>query len=108
MASEDWSRKTSDMPAEVRRQWRADRALRTSMRSPGRPAPSRAVQRQFWTLIATGISTAGAAVGVGVAVPVGSRRFRHAGGMRPLSLDDPTGRYLSFTEREEIAIMYAK
>jgi len=78
------------------------------MRSPGRPAPSRAVQRQFWALIATGISTAEAAVRVGVSVPVGSRWFRHAGGMRPLTLDEPTGRYLTFEEREEIAILYAK
>jgi hypothetical protein len=31
------------------------------------------VQRQFWRLIATGISTAEAALTVGVSVPVGSR-----------------------------------
>ena len=108
MATEDWSKKTSDMPAEVRRQWRADRALRPPMRSPGRPAPSRAVQRQFWALIATGITTAEAAVRVGVSVPVGSRWFRHAGGMRPLTLDEPTNRYLTFEEREEIAILNAQ
>jgi len=108
MATEDWNRKTSDMPAEVRRQWRADRALRPPMRSPGRPVPSRAVQRQFWGLIATGVTTAEAAVRVGVSVPVGTRWFRHAGGMRPLSLGEPTGRYLTFEEREEIAILNAK
>src|SRR5699024_12708242 len=67
-----------------------------------------AVQRQFWALIATGITTAEAAVRVGVSVPVGSRWFRHAGGMRPLTLVEPTGRYLTFEEREEIAILYAK
>lgn len=78
------------------------------MRSPGRPAPSRAVQRQFWALIATGITTAEAAVRVGVSVPVGSRWFRHAGGMRPLTLDEPTNRYLTFEEREEIAILNAQ
>lgn len=50
----------------VRRQWRADRALRPAMRSPGRPVPLRAVQRQFWGLIATGITTAQAALQVGV------------------------------------------
>lgn len=108
MATEDWNRKTSDMPAEVRRQWRADRALRPPMRSPGRPAPSRVAQRQFWRLIATGVTTAEAAVRVGVSVPVGTRWFRHAGGMRPLSLGEPTGRYLTFEEREEIAILNAK
>ena len=79
MATVDWSRKTSDVPEGLRRQWRADRALRPPMRSPGRPEPSRAVQRQFWRLIATGVTSAEAAVRVGVSVPVGSRWFRHAG-----------------------------
>ena len=40
--------------------------------------------------------------------PVGARWFRHAGGMPPLSLDEPTGRYLSFAEREEIALLRAQ
>ena len=91
-----------------RRQWAADRALRPSMRSPGRPEPSRAVQRQFWRLIARGVSTEDAAAGVGVSTPVATRWFRHAGGMSPISLDEPTGRYLSFAEREEIALLRAR
>lgn len=78
------------------------------MRSPGRPEPSREVQRQFWRLIATGITSAEAALTVGVSVPVGTRWFRHAGGMPPISLAPPTGRYLSFEEREEIALLRAK
>ena len=78
------------------------------MRSPGRPDPSRAVQRQFWRLIATGLSTAEAAIEVGVSVPVGSRWFRHAGGMPPISRAEPSGRYLSFEEREEIALLKAQ
>jgi len=91
-----------------RRQWAADRALRPAMRSPGRPEPSRAVQRQFWRLIAQGVSTDDAAAGVGVSAPVAQRWFRHAGGMPPISLDEPTGRYLSFAEREEIALLRAQ
>ncbi len=87
---------------------RADRALRPQMRSPGRPEPSRAVQRQFWQLIATSITSAEAAVRVGMSVPVGSRWFRHAGGMPPICLAEPTGRYLSFEEREDIAILRAR
>jgi IS30 family transposase len=97
-----------EAPTDVRRQWAADRALRRPMRSPGRPEPSRAVLREFWRLIATGVTTVEASVGVGVSVPVGTRWFRHAGGMPPLSLADPTGRYLSFAEREEIALLRAQ
>jgi len=95
----------SEKPADARRQWAADRALRAPMRSPGRPEPSRAVQREFWRLIATGITTVEAAAQVGVSSPVGVRLFRHAGGMTPIRLDEPAGRYLSFAEREEIAIL---
>ena len=75
---------------------------------PGRPEPSRAVQRAFWRLIAEGVTTEDAATGVGVSTPVASRWFRHAGGMSPISLDEPTGRYLSFVEREEVAILKAQ
>ena len=78
------------------------------MRSPGRPEPSRAVQRAFWRLIATGITTAEAAVEVAVSGPVASRWFRHGGGMPPISLAEPTGRYLSFEEREEIALLHVQ
>lgn len=108
MASKDWARKISDVPEGTRRQWRADRALRAPMRSPGRPQPSREVQRQFWQVIATGVTTAEASLTVGVSWPVGARWFRHAGGMTPLPLAEPTGRYLSFAEREEIAILHAQ
>jgi IS30 family transposase len=98
----------SKAPEAARRQWAADRALRPPMRSPGRPEPSRAVQREFWRLIACGVTTVEASGEVGVSWPVGSRWFRHAGGMSPISLDEPTGRYLSFSEREEIALLRAQ
>lgn len=75
------------------------------MRSPGRPEPSRAVQRAFWRLIAQGATSEDAGAAVGVSTPVATRWFRHAGGMPPISLDEPTGRYLSFDEREEIAVL---
>ena len=92
----------------ARRQWAADRALRPPMRSPDRPKPSRAVQREFWRLIARGTTTVEAALEVGVSRPAGARWFRHAGGMPPISLDKPSGRYLSFAEREEIALLRAR
>jgi IS30 family transposase len=63
------------------------------------------VQRSFWRLIAEGSTTEDASVEVGVSASVGVRWFRHAGGMSPISLDEPTGRYLSFAEREEIALL---
>jgi IS30 family transposase len=100
--------RTPQVSAGARRQWAADRAMRAPMRSPGRPEASRAVQREFWRLIASGITTVQAAEGVGVSSPVGIRWFRHAGGMTPLSLEEPTGRYLSFVEREEIALLKAR
>jgi hypothetical protein len=70
--------------------------------------PARHVERDFWRLIAQGKRTAVAALEVGVSTPVGSRWFRHAGGMPPLSLAEPTGRYLSFHEREELALLKAE
>jgi Helix-turn-helix domain len=84
------------------------RTLRPAMRSPGRPPPRLEVEREFWRLIATGVTSENAAASVGVSGPVGSRWFRHGGGMPPISLAEPSGRYLSFAEREEIAILNAQ
>ena len=49
-----------------------------------------------------------AAAGVGVSCQVGRRWFRDGGGMPTLDLTEPTGRYLSMAEREEIAILRAQ
>lgn len=78
------------------------------MRSLGRLEPSRTVQRELRRLIATGITTVEVSAGVGVSWPVGARWFRHAGGMPPLNLAEPTGRHLCFAEREEIALLRAQ
>ena len=91
-----------------RRQQQADRALRPAMRSPGRPMPARHVEREFWRLIAKGYRSEDAAAEVGVSAPVGTRWFRHAGGLPPLSMAEPTGRYLSFPEREDLALLKAQ
>jgi IS30 family transposase len=58
--------------------------------------------------IARGASSEAAAISVGVASAVGTRWFREAGGMRPISPAPLSGRYLSLAEREEIAILKAK
>lgn len=65
------------------------------------------MEREFWDEIATGKLPREAAEAVGVAQAVGQRWFRHAGGMTPYSWPAPSGRYLSFAEREEIAILNA-
>jgi IS30 family transposase len=66
------------------------------------------VERQFWKQIATGITSEKAAEAVGVSQPVGTRWFRHRGGM-PLFMSKPvSARYLSFAEREEIALLRAQ
>ena len=41
-------------------------------------------------------------------MPLGPRWFREGGGMPSISLDPPSGRYLSFAEREEIAVLRAQ
>jgi len=83
------------------------------MRSPGRPKVAhRAQQVLFWRLIEKGISSEEAAVQAGASAPVGSRWFREAGGMPPsqYSKSAPllSGRYLTFSEREEIALCRAQ
>lgn len=79
------------------------------MRSPGRPTVNgRELQRQFWARIGEGLSSEDAAAVCGVSTPVGSRWFREGGGMSPMSLAPPSGRYLSFAEREDIALLKAQ
>jgi IS30 family transposase len=68
----------------------------------------REVRREFWKLIAQGMFPGPAAIEVGVADQTGWRWVREAGGMTPLDLRELSGRYLSFAEREEIAILHAQ
>src|SRR5437867_3242648 len=93
----------------VRGRQDAVRAMRGQMWSPGRPSTARRDDRvRFWEAIARGASSEDAAVATGVSQAVGSRWFRQAGGMPPISLAPLSGRYLSFAEREEIAILRAQ
>jgi hypothetical protein len=92
----------------VRRQRDADRAVRPAMRSPGTPPHQRETERLFWIEIARGLLPAQAAIAVGASQPVGQRWFHNAGGMPPFDLKSLSGRYLSFREREEIAILAAQ
>ena len=86
--------------------WAAARAGRPAMRSPGRPPVARREHRQrFWVAIARGMPSEDAGIEAGVSPAVGTRWFRDSGGIRPVSLAPLSGRYLSFAEREEIAIL---
>jgi transposase len=88
--------------------WMKQLTGREAMRSQGAPSLRREVERQFWVQIATGITSERAAESVGVSQAVGSRWFRHRGGM-PLFMSKPvSGRYLSFAEREEIGLLRAQ
>jgi len=78
------------------------------MRSPGRPPIRRDVERAFWLKIAEGLTSEDAALACGVSGPVGSRWFRDRGGMASIQLTPSSGRYLSFVEREEIALLQAQ
>jgi IS30 family transposase len=88
--------------------WMVTLTGRPAMRSPGRPPIRRDVERAFWLKIAEGLTSEGAAIASGVSGPVGSRWFRERGGMPSIALTPPTGRYLSFPEREEIALLRAQ
>lgn len=93
---------------------RSDRALRALLLcSPGRPGVARREdRRRFWVSIAAGLSSEAAAVAAGVSPAVGGRWFREAGGMPPSifapSAKPLSGRYLSFGDREEIALWRAQ
>jgi IS30 family transposase len=83
-----------------------ERVGREAMRSPGRPSAGRREHRvRFWAAIARGVSSVDAAVEAGVSGIVGVRWFREGGGMPPVTLAPLSGRYLSFAEREEIALL---
>ncbi len=84
-------------------------AGRERMRSPGRPPVARREYRQrFWAAIGRGLPSEATAAEAGVSQSVGTRWFREAGGMAPITQAPVSGRYLSFAEREEIAILRAR
>ncbi len=78
------------------------------MRSPGAPSHRNEMERRFWMEVATGVTSEEAAEMIGVSPAVGTRWFRHRGGM-PLFMAKPVSeRYLSFAEREEIGLLRAQ
>lgn len=82
------------------------RAYRGQISSPGRPSVAWREDRvKFWAAISTGVLTDEASEAAGVSSPVGYRWFRNAGGVNPQLTASVSGRYLSFVEREEIALL---
>jgi IS30 family transposase len=87
--------------------WMKELTGRSAMKSPGAPSLRREVEQEFWREIAKGVTSEEAAATVDVSEAAGARWFRQRGGM-PIDLSPSTGRYLSFREREEIAILRAR
>ena len=86
-----------------------NRAAAAGARWGGHPPAGRREHRvRFWEAIARGASSEKAAVEAGVLPSIGVRWFRKGGGMPPLALVPVSGRYLSSTEREEIAVLLAR
>ena len=85
--------------------WMTELTGRSAMKSPGRPSLRRDVERLFWHEIAKGLTSEDAAIAVGASGAAGSRWFRERGGMPTFMVVPVTGRYLSFEEREQIALL---
>jgi IS30 family transposase len=65
----------------------------------------REFDRRFWAEVRAGLSVSAAADAVGVSASWGRRTFRNAGGVNPTRVAGSVGRYLSWSEREEIAAL---
>src|SRR6478736_8289473 len=90
-------------------QQRRVREYRGQVPSPGRPTVAWREDRvRFWAAVARGLKSEDAAGEAGVSSPVAFRWFRHAGGVNPCLYPTVSGRYQSFGEREEIALLRAQ
>lgn len=93
----------------MRERQREVQLYRGQVPSPGRPTVAWREDRvRFWAAIAGGLKTEDAARKARVSSPVAFRWFRHAGGVNPCLSPTVSGRYLSFVEREEIALLRAQ
>jgi transposase-like protein len=93
----------------MRERQRQVQLYRGQIPSPGRPTVAWREDRvRFWAAVGRGASSEDAAREIGVPPAVGSRWFRQAGGVAPNLPPAVSGRYLSFAEREDIAIWHAR
>jgi hypothetical protein len=98
------------VPKQRRQRRRSDQSGRAKLRSPGRPSVGgREDQRRFWAAIARGLYPEAAVADARASWVVGARWFRHSGGMPPTHLAPSapslSARYLSFAEREHLALL---
>lgn len=85
------------------------REYRGQIASPGRPTIAWREDRvRFWIAIAGGAKTVDAGIAAGVSQPVAHRWFKHAGGVNPQLPPSVSGRYISSSEREDIALWRAQ
>src|ERR1700688_2292879 len=93
----------------MRERQREVQLYRGQVPSPGRPTVAWREDRvRFWAAVACGLRTEDAASEAGVSSPVAFRWFRHAGGVNPCLFPTVSGRFLSFSEREDIAVFRAQ
>ena len=70
----------------------------------GRPGLPNEVRREFWQRVRSGLTVPEAAAAAGVAKRTAADWHRQAGGVNPYPARPVSGRYLSFQEREDIAL----
>ena len=93
----------------MRERQRQVQLYRGQIASPGRPTVAWREDRvRFWAAIRRGVSSEDAAGEIGVSQAVGTRWFREAGGVAATLPPAVSGRFLSFAEREDIAIWHAQ
>src|SRR5207245_3319544 len=100
---------TEVLMGTMKERQRAVQLYRGQIPSPGRPTVAWRQDRvAFWAAIARGMMTEDAAAEARVSSPVAFRWFRHAGGVNPCLPPAVSGHYLSFFEREDIAVFRAQ
>jgi hypothetical protein len=88
--------------------WMTELTGRGPMSSPGAPSHRRGIEREFRKEITKGLLPEEAAHAVGAWQAVGSKWFRHGGGMSPFDLKAFSGRHQTFAERKEIPLLKAQ
>src|ERR1035438_7636167 len=84
--------------------WTTEVTGRPAQRVPGHPGLRREHRQAFWAALARGLRTEEGAAVSAVATVAGARLFNQGGGMPTVSQLPMSNRFLSFAEREDIAM----